>query len=63
MARVTTPGGESFNVPILRGQLFVCEGCCCGDPEKGATPVPHDLYHAEWERRRLRNKVAAITLL
>lgn len=57
MARVRTPKGDDFNVPVLRGQLFVCEGCCCGDREKGAPPVPHDLYHAEWERRRLRAKV------
>ena len=56
-SRVRTPGGATFNVPPVRGQLFVCEGCCCGDPEKGARPVPHDIFHAEWERRRLRSKV------
>jgi cobaltochelatase CobN len=56
--RVTTPAGESFNVPPLRGQLFVCEsGCCCGDPDKGYPRVLHDVYHREWERRRLRDRV------
>lgn len=57
MSRVRTPKGSSFNIPPIRGQLFVCEGCCCGDAAKGNPPVPHDRYHQEWERRRLRTKV------
>lgn len=57
MATVRTPAGEVLKVAPVRGQLFVCEGCCCGDAGKGNPPVPHDLMNAEWERRRLRNKV------
>lgn len=57
MPTVRTPTGEVLNVPRIRGYLFVCEGCCCGDADKGNRPVPHDLMHEEWERRRLRNKV------
>jgi cobaltochelatase CobN len=50
--------GESINVVRKRGQLFVCSlGCCCGRTDKGFDPVPHDLYHREWDQRRLRNKV------
>ena len=46
------------NVARKTGQLFFCAtGCCCGHPDKGVPPVPADLYHDEWERRRLRNKV------
>ena len=50
--------GRPVNVARARGQLFVCaEACCCGRVEDGMAPVPRDLYHAEWERRRLRNIV------
>src|SRR5918999_5442454 len=50
--------GRPVNVARSRGQLFVCaENCCCGRTEDGFAPVPVALYHAEWERRRLRNIV------
>jgi len=40
------------------GQLFVCAlGCCCGHTEDGFAPVPVELYHSEWERRKLRNTI------
>jgi len=32
-------------------------GCCCGRTGDGFAAVPTDLYHNEWERRRLRNVV------
>ncbi len=42
----------------LRGQLFVCAtGCCCGRTADGFAAVPTELYHNEWERRRLRDVV------
>ncbi len=50
--------GRPVNVARSRGQLFVCaDACCCGRVEEGMAPVPRALYHAEWERRRLRNIV------
>jgi nitrile hydratase accessory protein len=50
--------GRPVNVARFRGQLFVCaSGCCCGRVDDGFAPVPADLYHREWERRRLRNVV------
>jgi nitrile hydratase accessory protein len=50
--------GRPVNVARFRGQLFVCaSGCCCGRTEDGFAPVPTELYHREWERRRLRNVV------
>ncbi|MEM7535450.1 MAG: cobalt chelatase, partial [Chloroflexota bacterium] len=56
--RVLRPDGRYINVPLHRGQLFVCAtGCCCGIVERGYAPVPTDLYHQEWESRKLRNKV------
>jgi len=50
--------GKAINVFRRPGQLFVCaKGCCCGLTDRGHDPVPEELYHKEWERRRLRNKV------
>jgi nitrile hydratase accessory protein len=50
--------GSAVNVARPRGQLFVCAtGCCCGRTDDGFAPVPSELYHEEWERRRLRNVV------
>lgn len=55
---VVRPDGRLVNVARFRGQLFVCaDGCCCGRTEDGFPPVPRDLFHSEWERRRLRNQV------
>ena len=52
------PDGRRVNVARPRGQLFVCaSGCCCGRTEDGFAPVPAETFHAEWERRRLRNVV------
>ncbi len=49
--------GKLVNVARKQGQLFVCTGCCCGHTERGHAPVPAELYHNEWERRKLRNRV------
>ena len=55
---VVREDGKLIKVVQKRGQLFVCaHGCCCGKTERGFAPVPEDLYHQEWERRKLRNKV------
>jgi len=50
--------GRMVNAGRLRGMIMVCiNGCCCGHTDRGYAPVPADLYHREWERRRLRNKI------
>jgi nitrile hydratase accessory protein len=50
--------GEPINVFRRPGQLFVCAtGCCCGRTERGHAPVPEELYHREWVRRRIRHRV------
>src|SRR5438876_5618531 len=55
---VLRPDGKLVNVARKQGQLFVCAtGCCCGHTERKFAAVPTELYHNEWERRRLRNKV------
>lgn len=55
---ITRADGERINVVKKRGHLFVCSlGCCCGRTEKGFDAVPQDLYHQQWEQRKLRNRV------
>ena len=55
---VTRADGTPVNVARFRGQLLVCAtGCCCGRTADGFAAVPTELFHAEWERRRLRNIV------
>ncbi len=52
------PDGRPVNVARPRGHLFVCAGgCCCGRVEDGFAPVPTEVFHSEWEHRRLRNIV------
>lgn len=52
---------EDFRIVQLRGNLFVCSrahgNCCCGWTEKGRAPVNVALYEAEWERRKIRNRL------
>ena len=55
---VTRSDGKLVNVARHLGQLFVCaNGCCCGDTMFGAAPSRKELHHAEWERRKMRNRV------
>jgi cobaltochelatase CobN len=50
--------GRMVNAGARRGMLIVCAtGCCCGHTERGFAPVRTDIYHEEWERRKLRNRV------
>ncbi|MCY3567922.1 MAG: cobaltochelatase subunit CobN, partial [Chloroflexi bacterium] len=55
---VTRSDGKMVNVNRQMGQLFVCAvGCCCGRVDEGKPEGHFDLYHEEWERRRIRNQV------
>jgi len=57
-SRVLRTDGKLMNIVHHRGHLMVCsKGCCCGLTDRGFAPVPEDLYHREWEGRKLRNKV------
>ncbi len=50
--------GKTVNVVRKQGHLFVCAtGCCCGRTERSFPPIPTELYHNEWERRKLRNRI------
>jgi cobaltochelatase CobN len=55
---VIRPDGKLIQAVAHHGHLFVCgQGCCCGRTDRGFATVYTELYHSEWERRKLRNKV------
>ena len=59
---VTRNDGKQINVVRKAGQLFVCsDACCCGQVDSGNPPVPLKQLQAEWEQRKLRNKVHLTT--
>ncbi|PJF46372.1 MAG: cobalt chelatase, partial [Candidatus Thermofonsia Clade 3 bacterium] len=55
--RVLRGDGKYINLILKTGHLFVCKGCCCGHVERGHPPVPEELFHNEWERRKLRHRL------
>jgi hypothetical protein len=59
-----TPGIHSLVVctlcscypwPVL-GQLFVCNGCCCGQIHKGFPASPLDEFKRQWKARGIRRR-------
>jgi len=56
--KVKRSDGKMIQVVPKHGHLFVCAlGCCCGHTEDGFARIPIELYHSEWERRKLRNTI------
>ena len=43
------------------GQIVVCEGCCCGQTDKGFKPVPRDWIKQLWKDEKL-NKSVQLTI-
>lgn len=54
---VTRADGVVKELRVIEGQLFVCQGCCCGQTERGFPAVPLDVYKREWKARGLRLRV------
>jgi hypothetical protein len=38
-------------------QVFVCQGCCCGQVERGRPEVPAEWLKQEWRKRGLLKRV------
>lgn len=38
-------------------QVLVCQGCCCGQTERGLPEVPAEWLKQEWKRRGLLKRV------
>ena len=39
------------------GQLTVCQGCCCGNRERGLPEVPVEWLKSEWRKQGLLKRV------
>lgn len=55
--RVSDADGAMKKIRVLEGQIFVCQGCCCGNTERGRPAVPLEDFKREWRERGLRSTV------
>lgn len=39
------------------GQIFFCEGCCCGRSDKGFPPLPKEMIKAQWKTLKLNGAI------
>lgn len=53
-SEVCRPDGSTKTVRIVEGQIFVCQGCCCGRKEKGNAEVPVEAFKSQWKQRGIR---------
>jgi nitrile hydratase accessory protein len=53
---VTRADGETKQIRIQDGQLFVCNGCCCGRTDKGFPALPLDDFKRQWKARGIRRR-------
>jgi cobaltochelatase CobN len=51
-----SPKAISIKLPML-GQIIVCNGCCCGQTQKGHPEVPVEWLKREWKYRGLLKRV------
>jgi cobaltochelatase CobN len=49
--------GEVKKTRVLEGQLFVCQGCCCGNTERGMPSLPLAEFKQQWKDRGVRLRV------
>jgi cobaltochelatase CobN len=56
MLHVTRADGLSKEIRVQDGHLFVCQGCCCGQPEKGFPAVPLEQFKRQWKERGIRRR-------
>ena len=54
---IPTPIGEIKEIRHQEGHILVCEGCCCGNTEKGFPAVPLQAWKSEWKARGIRKRV------
>ena len=42
---------------LVVGQITICQGCCCGNTERGLPEVPVEWLKNEWRKRGLLKRV------
>ena len=53
-------GEQEFPLKTKRlvfGQVTICNGCCCGNVERGLPEVPVEWLKSEWRKRGLLKRV------
>lgn len=53
---VTRADGVTKEIRIHDGHLFVCNGCCCGQTEKGFPALPLGEFKRQWKARGIRRR-------
>jgi cobaltochelatase CobN len=53
---VARADGESKEIRILDGHLFVCQGCCCGRTDRGFPAIPLEEFKRQWKERGIRRR-------
>lgn len=56
LINVTRADGVTKQVRVHDGHLHVCNGCCCGQTEKGFPPLPLQEFKQQWKKRGLRRR-------
>jgi cobaltochelatase CobN len=54
---ILTPTGQVQEIRHQEGHILVCQGCCCGNTEKGFPPVPLEAWKSVWKARAIRRRV------
>lgn len=55
--RVPRANGELGEIRVQDGHVFVCQGCCCGNTERGFAPIPLQEFKRQWKARRIRRRL------
>ena len=56
LQKVTREDGIAKQIRTQDGHLFICNGCCCGRPDKGFPALPLEEYKSQWKRRGIRRR-------
>ena len=56
LIRVAREDGVSKEIRVQDGQLFVCNGCCCGRTDKGFPALPLAEFKQQWKNRGMRRR-------
>jgi len=56
LQQIIRADGTAKEIRIQDGQLFVCQGCCCGRTDKGFPPLPLDEFKRQWKLRGIRRR-------
>jgi hypothetical protein len=57
VARSETQGGLVSSARQARGQVILCQGCCCGRTDRGFPEVPVERIKAAWKSGRLNRTI------